>query len=298
MLLLCLLIWWLEQRWARKGPSRAGIRRRPRMAPSGRQAPKPAWVGREIVHLKALMPDAGCRAIALVFNRRFARHDGSKRRATVGKSFVAEIVRRHRYEIDVERRRIKHRLPPAVPRNLVWAMDLTGKRDAAGKAHSILGLIDHGSRALLCLAALPSKGSWTLLGHLFLAIGKYGKPRSIRTDNESVFVSRLFRASLRLAGVRHQRSDPGCPWQNGRIERLFGTLKQKLDQLEVDGFAALNSSLGEFRFFYNHVRPHQHLQGRTPAEAWDGVDPYALPVRQEYWFAAWDGLLCGFYLRR
>jgi transposase InsO family protein len=56
-----------------------------------------------------------------------------------------------------------------------------------------------------------AQGSWTLLGHLFLAIGKYGKPRALRTDNEACFVSRTFRVALALAGVRHQRSDPGCP---------------------------------------------------------------------------------------
>jgi hypothetical protein len=95
----------------------------------------------------------------------------------------------------------------------------------------------------------------------------------------------------------HQRSDPGCPWQNGRIERLFGTLKQKLDQWEVAGFAALNVSLGEFCFFYNFVRPHQNLGGRTPAEAWAGINPFAAKIKNEYGFEAWDGLLQGYYLR-
>jgi len=75
-------------------------------------------------------------------------------------------------------------------------------------------------------------------------------------------------------------------------------LKQKLDQLAVDSFEALQSALGEFRFFYNHVRPHQNLDGRTPAEAWAGVDPFAVRIKQEYWFKAWDGLLKGYYLRR
>lgn len=244
------------------------------------------------------MPEAGCRAIALDFNRRFARHKEIRRRMTMGKSFVANTIRRHCYEIEILRRRIKHRVPSTLPRNLVWAMDLTGKMDAAGNMHMIFGLLDHGSRGLLDLTALPDKRSWTLLGHLFLAIGKYGKPRALRTDNEACFTSRVFRVVLALAGIRHQRTDPGCPWQNGRIERLFGTLKRKLDQWEVAGFKALNASLGEFRFFYNHVRPHQHLQGRAPAEAWSQVDPYTRPVRREFWFEAWDGLLQGYYLRR
>lgn len=299
MWVLLAWLWIRVQAWLSFGrrPRKIG-RHRLSLQTSGRTQAKPAWVTREIIRLKALMPGAGCRRIADTFNRRHARHRVIKRRMTVGKSFVAETMRKHRYEIDIQRRRIKHRVPPALPRNLVWAMDLTGKQDVPGNIHSIFGLLDHGSRGLLDLAALPDKCSWTLLGHLFLAIGKYGKPRAVRTDNEACFTSRVFRFVLLLAGIRQQRSDPGCPWQNGRIERLFGTLKRKLDQWEVSSFAVLNHSLDEFRFFYNHVRPHQHLQGATPAEAWSRVDPYAGPGKQEFWFEAWDGLLQGYYLRR
>lgn len=298
LVLLLILLPWVWCRALHSGSRPAGYRQRGTLAKSVRSSAKPAWVLREIVRLKALMPEAGCRSIALAFNRRFARNKDVKRRATVGKSFVAETIRTHRYEIGVARRKIKHRLPPPLPRNLVWAMDLTGKGDRVGDTHLILGLIDHGSRALLNLMALSNKFSWTLLGHLFLAIGKHGKPMALRTDNEAVFVSRLFRAVLALAGIKHQRSDPGCLWQNGRIERLFLTLKEKLDRLEVEGFAALTTALPEFRFWYNHVRPHQHLPGRTPAEAWSKIDPYAKPVKQEFWFEAWEGLLTGYYLRR
>ena len=297
--MLMLLMWlciqiaaWLVRR--QKSQHGRHGRRRTALPVYCRAQAKPAWVAKEIIRLKALIPDAGCRTIATVFNRRYA----VSRKMTVSKSFVADTVRRHRYEIEIMRRSLKHRVPPALPKNLVWGLDLTGKTDAAGKLHMILGLLDHGSRGLLTLAALPNKYSWTLLGYLFLAIGKYGKPRAVRTDNEACFTSRVFRFVLALAGIRHQRSDPGCPWQNGRIERLFGTLKRKLDQWEVAGFEALNRSLGEFRFFYNHVRPHQHLGGATPAEMWMRVDPHASPVRQEYWFEAWDGLLQGYYLRR
>ncbi len=244
------------------------------------------------------MPDAGCRSIAMVFNRRHAWHDSPTRRGTVGKSYVADIVRRYRYDIELMRRDIKHRIPPPMARNRVWAMDMTGKTDAAKDTHMILGLIDHGSRALLALTALPNKTAWTLLGHVCLAIGRHGKPHTIRTDNEAVFKSRMMRAALACMGIRQQFTTSGCPWMNGRIERLFLTLKQKLDLLEVASFNALNDALGEFRFFYNFVRPHQHLQGRTPAEAWAGVDPFEQPVTHEVWIEAWDGLLCGFHLRR
>ncbi len=259
-----------------------------------RTPPKPAWVRKEVIRLKALMPEAGCRAIADIFNRRFA----AKRRITVGKTFVAELLRKHRYEIDVVRRQIKNARPKPVPRNLVWALDLTGKATPDGRTRIVLGILEHASRAALWLEALETKSSWTLIVKLAEAIHRYGKPRAVRTDNEVVFASRTFRLALVLLGIRHHRTDPGCPWQNGRVERFFGTLKEKLDRLAVDSFEALNAALIEFLFFYNHTRSHQNLRGMTPAEAWAGVDPFADSFKKEYWFEAWHGLLSGYYLRR
>jgi transposase InsO family protein len=259
-----------------------------------RCAAKPAWVRQEIIRLKALMPHAGCRAIADSFNRRFA----AEPRMTVGKTFVSEVTQRHQYEIDIVRRQIKNARPRPVPRNLVWALDLTGKASLDGSTRIVLGILEHASRAALCLEAIERKSSWSLISKLIKAIRRHGRPKAIRTDNEAVFTSKAFRLALFLLGIRHQRTDPGCPWQNGRVERFFGTLKAKLDRLTVDSAQALNSALGKFRFFYNHVRPHQNLAGLTPAEAWAGVDPFAHRPKREYWFEAWDGLLYGYYLRR
>jgi len=113
-----------------------------------------------------------------------------------------------------------------------------------------------------------------------------------------VFTSRTFRLGLFLLGIRHQRIDPHCPWQNGRIERFFGTLNRKLDRLAVDSLDAVNRALADFRFFHNHVRPHRSLNGATPAEAWAGIVPSAAAPKAEYWFEAWGGLLKGYYLLR
>jgi len=300
MLLACqiLVIWLigLARRAMSTPPVRAASRRS--QAPAeyhARSRRKPAWVRREIIRLKALMREAGtCRAIADIFCRRFAE----RRNMTVGRTYVAAVIRMHRYEIETVRRQIKTAKPKPMPKNHIWALDLTGKVTTGGSTRMILGILEHASRAALWLEALESKSSWRLVYRLTQAIQRYGKPRIVRTDNEAVFVSRTFRAALFVLGIRHQRTDPGCPRQNGRVERFFGTLKGKLDRLAVDSLGALNAALGEFRFFYNHVRPHHNLAGATPAEAWAGVDPYLTRIRDEFWFEAWDGLLRGYYLRR
>lgn len=259
-----------------------------------RRQPKPEWVIQEIIRLKALMPESGCRKIADVFNRRYAED----RQMTVSKTFVNEAIKRHSYEIQVLRKEMKNRKPKDAPKNLVWGVDLTGKTDAAGKLQNIIGILEHKSRMTLDLTVLSEKSSITILRTLLDAVEHFGRPKFLRTDNEAVFTSELFRLGLWLLGIRHQRIDKACPWQNGRIERFFGTLKEKLDQMQVESPLALQNALLQFRFWYNHVRPHQNLDGKTPAEVWLGVDIFKRGYKHECWFEEWDGLLSGFYLAR
>jgi len=262
-------------------------------AHAGRKQAKPDWVKHEVIRLRAIVPDLSCRNIENIFNRRYA----ATCQITISKSYVSYTLRNHQYEVRDLRRLLKHRIPRHIPKNHIWAIDLTGKNDAYGNTHTILGIIDHGSRKLLTLETVSNKNAWTLLGYLFLAIGRFGKPRAIRSDNESVFKGRVFRLMFTLAGIRHQFTTPGCPWMNGRIERAFGTLKQKLDQLKIDGHETLVQLLAEFSFWYNATRPHQHLNGLTPDEVWHGVDPYARAPKSAQLFSGWSGLLQGIHLR-
>lgn len=105
--------------------------------------------------------------------------------------------------------------------------------------------------------------------------------------------------ALQLAGIKRQRINPGCPWHNGRIERLFGTFKPLLRQLSIPDVAALQKRLHEFATFYNHVRVHQGLGGLTPAEAWSGQNLNTVRHRygQGRWVQALDGLMLGYWLR-
>jgi putative transposase len=241
-----------------------------------------------------VMSEEGCRRIADTFNRLHA----SRRRMTVSKTWVAMTVRKRRLEIEERRREWKRRVPRPMGANVLWGVDLTGKADNAGVVYPILGIVDHGSRLAVGLRALADKSTVAILRALLDAIEQHGRPRAIRTDNEAIFTSPLFRFALAILGIRHQRTELHCPWMNGRVERFFGTLKQKLDGWAVDGREQLDLALGDFRTWYNHVRPHQHLGGRTPFEAWQAIDPRAEPPREARYFSAWDGMLTDYWLRR
>ena len=255
------------------------------------QPPKPPWVRHEVVRLKALMPEAGCRWIAHTFNR---LHQG-RRSMTVGKTFVANVLRDRSEEVLHIRREIKHHEPRPLPRNVIWALDWTWVPGIGGDSKPVFGVLDHGSRACLELCPVKSRRAVTLLRQLLELFERFGTPRVLRTDNEPAVRSLLFRAVLRLLGIRHQRSEPFAPWQNGRIERLFRTVKEviRLRDAMTGSQAVSAHDLARIRGWYNHLRPHQHLGGRTPAEAWSGREPdRRRPAR---WISGWDGLLSGCY---
>ena len=271
---------------------------------NARNRPKPPWVRREVIRLRAWSPALSCRNLAEVFNGQFA-----ERGVSVGRTYVATTLRAANADIVRLRRTLKHRVPKAMPRNRVWALDLTGKADLNGHQQMMLGLLDHGTRACLRLSALTDKRSVTILLELIVAFRRFGLPKRLRVDNdaqgcasaasagcaraaEACFNSRLMRSALALLGIRLQTTNLHCPWQNGRIERFFGTFKQHLDRVTIADSDDLRCKLIEFRAWYNHVRTHQHLHGYTPAEAWDGR---AKSTRQPQWFEVWNGRITGWF---
>lgn len=146
---------------------------------SARRPPKPEWVRKEVIRLKALMVHDGCRKIADVFNRLY----GNKRKMTVGKTYVYNTIKQYEYDVWVLRRNIKNRKPRPMPKNVIWSLDLTQIKDVENRNHSLFGIIDSGIRACLTLRQMPDKLSITLLRALCDTIEQYGKPKTVRTDD-------------------------------------------------------------------------------------------------------------------
>jgi transposase InsO family protein len=172
------------------------------------------------------------------------------------------------------------------------SIDLTTLTDEHKHQNIIFGIIDCGTRANLLLKRIPTKRSSALILQILEVIQKYGKPAKIRTDNEPVFTSFIFRTHLKLLRIKHQLTEVACPWMNGRIERFFGTLKKSIKHIVIKS-AELDTRIMEFRFYYNYVRPHQNLKGKTPAEVWSKRSPNYTKLPQE--MLLWQGVLAGYY---
>ncbi|KRB85163.1 integrase core domain-containing protein [Duganella sp. Root198D2] len=207
---------------------------------------------------------------------------------------ICDWLRRYASNMRAVQQRTKHRQPKHIPANKEWGVDATGKQDVAGNVHFIFGIIDCGTRLCIHLSRTAGQTSKALLKELRAAVAIYGKPQRICTDNAPVFHSKEFAQGLRALGIKHRFIGRGKPWQNGRIERLFLTLKQKLNLLVPERPQDLDSLLATFRKWYNEIRPHQHLFGWTPMEAWRGINPYLNSPKAFVPFQGWNGLLKGF----
>ncbi|WP_231403419.1 integrase core domain-containing protein [Diaphorobacter sp. JS3051] len=82
-----------------------------------------------------------------------------------------------------------------------------------------------------------------------------------------VFTSRSFTA-LGSCGLRQEFITRHSPEQNGLVERVIRMLKEQcVHRHRFDSLQHASRLIGDWIHFYNHRRPHQALNVRTPAEA-------------------------------
>lgn len=86
-----------------------------------------------------------------------------------------------------------------------------------------------------------------------------------------------FETLLADLGITQKNGRPFKPTTQGKIERLWQTLKKHLAAHPSATMTELQDVLDTFRDYYNHVRPHRALRRRTPAFAYQLI-PKATPT--------------------
>ena len=261
-------------------------------APVASNAPKPDWVKWEVLALHEQF-DLSHRKLAALFNQLHLAKTGQ----SVGRTYVRQLLIKEEHRRLHLQKELKHAIPAPMEKNAMWAIDTTYIVDqTSGKPQIVLGIIDCGTRMNLALRYVKRFNAWTFLTHLFLTIIKFGKPVAIKTDNCAVFHSKMVRLALKTCGIIQRFSRPGRPWENGYIERLFGSLKAMLKGYAIRDTQHLALTMAQFQFWYNNCRPHQHLMGQTPAQKWHGVNPFKRIPQKQMLFDFWEGKLKGLVL--
>ena len=155
----------------------------------------------------------------------------------------------------------------------VWCADITYIPVQRGFLY-LVAIMDWASRYVLAWRLSNTLDAGFCTDALEEALARYGTPEIFNTDQGSQFTSMAFTARLQAAGIRISMDGRGRFLDNIFIERLWRSLKYEAVYLHeiADGFTA-QRVIGEWIGFYNTIRPHSALGGRTPAEAYRGDTP-------------------------
>jgi transposase InsO family protein len=222
-----------------------------------------------IIALRYEHPSWGPKKLRAVLRRR------APETAWPAASSMGDLLRRE--GLVGRRRRRRTPLPltrpfaPVTAPNDLWCIDFKGWfRTRDGARCDPLTLSDADSRYLLaCEAVAPTtEGVDEVTDASFR---EHGLPAAMRSDNGPPFAGTgaggLTRLSVKWIklGIRLERTDPGSPQQNGRHERMHGTLKAETASPPAETIAAQQRAFDRFQAIYNHERPHEALGQEVPA---------------------------------
>jgi len=261
---------------------------------SRRPASSPLSLAEELVMLilaqRDRHPSWGAKKLRDLLVKRFGD-------ATPSRSTITRILKRAGLVRERRRRKplsVVDRAPSvtADAPNDVWTMDFKGWwRTRDGERCEPLTVRDAFSRYVLSIAVLGSTQGDAVRKELERLFRKHGLPMAFQCDNGSPFISTRARGGLTALsvwlvslGIRIVRSRPGCPQDNGGHERMHRDVAQEVQPWPSEDLRGQQRELDRWRQEFNHVRPHEKLGGKTPADLYRPSDrklreprPFAYP---------------------
>jgi len=152
--------------------------------------------------------------------------------------------------------------------NQVWCTDITYIPLRRGWVY-LVAVMDWASRFVLSWEVSVTLDASFCIEALERALATWGTPEIFNSDQGSQFTSGGFTKPLRKAGVKISMDGVGRCFDNIFIERLWRSVKHEEVYLhDYQTVAEAVCGLARYLEFYNHRRPHQSLDYRTPAEAY------------------------------
>lgn len=149
--------------------------------------------------------------------------------------------------------------------NQVWSTDITYIPMRHGYLY-LVAVMDWFSRYVLAWRLSNSMDVEFCLEALEEALDQ-GQPDIFNTDQGAQFTSKAFTSRLHSASIEISMDGRGRALDNVFIERLWRTVKYEDIYLKsYDTGADCQKGLTNYFRFYDHERPHQSLDYRTPWE--------------------------------
>lgn len=153
-------------------------------------------------------------------------------------------------------------------RNVGWAVDFASEQLDTGERIRIMSVIDECTRELIACHVGRSFSAARVAKHIRALVRTRGaRPVWVRSDNGSESTADTAQRCFRAIGVEHERSRPGKPTDNARIESFHSRFRDEL--LNRTLFFSVHDAqaqLDAFTEYYNDTRPHSSLNYLTPNE--------------------------------
>lgn len=249
-----------------------------------------AAVSKAVIALRRRFPHLGPRKLLAMLERR------APETCWPAASTIGDILKRACLITPVKRRQRaldgRRSMTAVTAANDEWAADFKGWfRTRDNCRIDPLTLTDSHSRFLIEVRIVPPtiEGSQ---GVFAAAFRSHGLPGAIRCDNGSPFGSTGAGGLTRLSawwiklGIEPHFIHPASPQENGRHERMHGTLKAQTSRPPAANAAEQQARFDAFRRHYNEERPHEALGQRPPSEVYT-PSRRAMPERvEEPWYDA------------
>ena len=170
----------------------------------------------------------------------------------------------------------------------MWTIDFKGWfRTGDGKRCEPLTVRDLFSRYVLAVVLLPNQSDAAVRRAMVQIFGRYGLPKIIRVDNGAPFGGKGAVGLSRLSvwwlclGIVVEFVRPAHPEDNGAHEQMHRVLRADVAKPPAPSVAAQKRRLRAWIRGYNHVRPHEALGQRVPAQIYwpsNRLMPVQLPV--------------------
>jgi len=150
--------------------------------------------------------------------------------------------------------------------NQVWSIDISYLGTPEGFVY-LVAIIDWHSRFLVGWSISNTMQSDFVVRTVKTAVGAYGKPEIINSDQGSQFSSTAYIDYIKtLETVRISMDGRGRATDNIMIERFFRSYKwERLYPLRLETIREVKEMTVEYMEHYNYRRPHQGLGEVTPS---------------------------------
>jgi putative transposase len=167
------------------------------------------------------------------------------------------------------KRRLPERIrdPLAVPpaANHTWSADFMADALWSGRRFRTFNVNDDFNRESMRIEIDTSLPAVRVIRALDELVEVRGAPRRLRLDNGPEFISAALKAWARHHGVELIHIQPGKPTQNAYIERFNRTFRTEvLDRYVFTSLDEVRRMTEDWRYRYNHQRPHRSLAGLSP----------------------------------